>query len=160
MILGMSADLFTLVHVILSLVGIGLGLIVVFGLLTANRLPRLTALFFASTAATSLSGFLFPFKGFTPGIAVGILSIFVLLMSIFARYGRALAGPWQGTYVISTALALYFNVLVLITQLFEKVSPLKALAPTQTEAPFKLTQLVVMAFFILITTLAFKRFRS
>ena len=160
MILGMSSDLYTLVHVILSLVGIGSGFLVVFGLLAANRLPRLTALFFSSTAATSLSGFLFPFKGFTPGIAVGILSIFVLLVSIVARYGRGLAGHWRGTYVIATALALYFNVLVLITQLFEKVSVLKALAPTQTEAPFKLTQLVVMALFFLLTTLAFKRFRS
>src|ERR1700692_4215009 len=108
MTLGMSADLFTLIHVILSLIGIGSGFLVVFGLLAANRLPRLTQLFLASTTATSLSGVLFPLKGFTPGIAVGILSIFVLLLAIFARYGRGLAGPWRGTYVITTALALYF----------------------------------------------------
>ena len=73
MILGMSADTFTQVHVILSLVGIVSGLIVVFGMLSANKLDRLAALFLATTVLTSVTGFFFPVSGFMPSHAIGIL---------------------------------------------------------------------------------------
>ena len=160
MILGVSTAAFTLFHVILSLVGIGSGFIVVFGLISAKRFPSWTALFLATTVLTSVTGFLFPFKGFTPGIVIGILSLIVLLLAIIARYGTHLAGMWRGTYVVATLLALYFNFFVLIVQSFEKVPALKALAPTQSEAPFKVAQLAALVLFVVLTTLAFKNFRK
>ena len=55
MMLGMSLSTFTLVHVILSLVGICSGIVVVYGLLTGNRMDGWTALFLVSTAATSVT---------------------------------------------------------------------------------------------------------
>src|ERR1700722_2722163 len=60
MVLGMSLATFTLVHVLISLAGIGSGLIVVYGLLTANRLNGWTAIFLVTTILTSLTGYLFP----------------------------------------------------------------------------------------------------
>ncbi len=156
MILGMSTAAFTLLHVILSLVGIGAGLIVVFGMIGAKRLPMWTALFLVTTTLTSLTGFLFPNKTVTPGIVLGILSMIVLLPAFVALYGRGLAGAWRGTYVITACIALYFNVFVLFAQLFAKVPALKAIAPTQASPVFGLTQLVVMAVFIVLTILAFK----
>jgi len=160
MILGMSTAAFTLLHVVISLIGIGAGLIVVFGMLGAKRLPFWNALFLITTVLTSLTGFLFPNTTVTPGIVLGILSMIVLLPAIVALYARGLAGGWRGTYVITACLALYFNVFVLFAQLFAKVPALHAIAPTPASPVFGVTQLVVMAVFVVITVLAFKRFRN
>src|SRR5713101_3653829 len=133
MILGMTA--LTFVHVALSLVGILSGFIVVFGWLAGKQLDVWTTLFVASTVATSVTGFFFPFHGFTPAIGVGIISLIVLVIAIVALYARHLAGAWRRIYVVCAATALYLNVFVLIVQLFRKVPALKAAAPTQSEPP-------------------------
>jgi hypothetical protein len=159
MILGMSTSTFTLLHSLISLVGIASGLVVIYGLLNCKRLDRWTAIFLATTMATSATGFLFPFHQLLPSHKVGILSLIVLTVAITARYGLRMAGAWRPIYVVSAAIALYFNVFVLIVQSFEKVSALRALAPTQKEAPFAIVQLVVLALFIALTALAVKRFR-
>jgi hypothetical protein len=109
--------------------------------------------------ATSVTGFFFPFHGFTPAIGVGIVSLVVLAVAIFARYGRKLSGPWPWIYVVTAMIALYLNVFVLIVQLFQKVPALKALAPTQSEPPFQIAQLVTLALFVVLTILAVRRFR-
>jgi len=158
MIFGMTT--FTFVHVLLSLIGIFSGFVVVFGLLVAKRLDGWTTLFLASTVLTSVTGFLFPFHGFLPSHGVGILSLLALAIAIFARYGRHLAGLWRRTYVITAVIALYLNVFVLIVQLFQKVPALKAIAPTQSEAPFKVTQLVALVLFVVLASFAAIRFRS
>ncbi len=150
----------TLVHVAISLVAILSGLVVVYGLLNAKRLDGWTALFLVTTVATSVTGFFFPFKGITPGDVVGIISLVVLAIAIYARYSRQLVGGWRRTYVITAVIALYLNVFVLIVQLFEKVPALHALAPTQNEAPFKVSQLVVLVVFIAVAIAAAKRFRE
>lgn len=151
---------FTLFHIAVSLVGIGSGFVVMSGLLNSKRLDGWTILFLITTAATSVTGFLFPFHGVTPGIVVGILSIIVLAIAILARYSFHLAGHWRTTYVVTAAIALYFNVFVLIAQLFQKVPQLKALAPTQSEPPFQVTQLVVLALFVLLGIRASIKFRG
>ena len=158
MFFGLST--FTQLHVVISLIGIVAGLIVAFGLLTAKRLDRWTALFLLTTVATSVTGFFFPFHGFTPAIGVGIVSTVVLAIAIFARYGRKLAGAWRWIYVVTALLALYFNVFVLIVQLFQKVPRLKALAPTQSEPPFQIAQIVTLVLFVVLTILAVRRFRQ
>jgi hypothetical protein len=158
MILGMTT--LTLVHVVLSLIGIFSGFVVVFGLFIEKRLDSWTALFLITTAATSVTGFFFPFNGFTPADAFGITSLIVLPIAIFARYVRQVVGGWRRTYVITVMIALYLNVFVLIAQLFDKVPALKALAPTKTEQPFKATQLVVLILFVVFTIAAAKKFRA
>ena len=150
---------FTQVHVVLSLIAIFAGLVVAFGLLAAKRLDGWTAFFLITTVLTSVTGFFFPFHGFTPAIGVGIVSLLVLAMAILARYGRKLAGPWRWIYVVTAMLALYLNVFVLIVQLFRKVAALKALALTQSEPPFMVAQLLTLVLFVLLTILAAIKFR-
>ena len=160
MILGMSTQAFTIFHVILSLAGIGSGFIVILSLAGNKFLSGLTAFFLVTTALTSITGFLFPFHGVTPGIILGVLSIIVLLLAVIALYGGKLAGPWRGTYVVTASLAEWFNVFVLFAQLFAKVPALKAIAPTQSSPAFGITQLIVLLFFIVLTIRAFKGFRG
>jgi hypothetical protein len=150
---------FTLFHVVLSLVGIGSGFVVMSGLLNSKRLDGWTTLFLISTVATSVTGFLFPFHGVTPGIVVGILSLIVLAIAILARYKFGLASHWRTTYVVTATIALYFNVFVLIAQSFQKIPQLKALAPTQSEPPFQVTQLVVLVLFVVLGIRASVKFR-
>ena len=151
---------FTIAHVVISLVGIVAGLVVVYGLLTSKRLDGWTAVFLASTVATSVSGFFFPFVRFTPAHAVGIVSLLLLPVTIYARYGRHLAGHWRAIYVITAMIALYLNVFVLVVQAFLKVQALKALAPTQAEPPFALTQGTVLVLFVVLGIVATIRFRE
>jgi hypothetical protein len=151
---------FTVFHVALSLVGIGSGFVVAFGMLNSNRLDRWTAVFLTTTMLTSVTGFMFPFHGFLPSYGIGIISVLILAAAIFARYGRHLAGSWRRTYVITAMIGLYLNFFVLIAQLFMKVPALKALAPTQTELPFKVSQLVALIFFALLGTLAARNFKA
>lgn len=155
--MSLGITMLTVGHVLLSLIGIGSGVVVLFGLLTSRRLDGWTALFLATTSLTSVSGFLFPVHRFLPSHAVGILSLIVLALAIFAR---RLAGAWRRTYVVSAMIALYLNVFVLIVQLFEKVPALKAIAPTQSEPPFKITQLLVLALFIVLSVFATMRFHD
>ncbi len=155
-----SLRMFTIVHVVLSLVGIGSGFIVLYGLLTRKRLERWTALFLASTVATSVTGFGFPFDHVLPSHVVGVISLLVLAVAIIAHYARHLSGAWGRVYVITAMVALYLNVFVLVVQLFQKVPTLKALAPTQSESPFVLAQLSVLALFVAVSAVAAVRFRN
>jgi hypothetical protein len=159
MILGMSVGAFTLLHVIITLVAIGSGLMVVGGMFASHKLPGTTAIFLLTTALTSVTGFLFPVNGFTPALGVGILACVILPVALFALYKERLVGAWRWVYVIAAIASLYLNVFVLVVQSFVKVSALNALAPTQSEAPFAITQAVVLAIFILIALIAVVRFR-
>ena len=151
---------FTKIHVVISLIGILTGLVVLIGLISGRRFNGWTAWFLVTTIATSATGFLFPFHGVTPAVIVGVLSLFLLAVAIFARYFRRFVGAWRWIYVVTALIALYLNVFVLIVQLFQKVPSLKALAPTQTEPPFLVAQLSTLLIFVLLTFTAVIRFRS
>ncbi len=157
MVLGISLQTFTLIHVLLSLFGIASGVVVMYGFLSNKRLDAWTAVFLTMTALTSVTGFLFPFGGATPGIKLGVVSLVVLAVAFLARYPLHLA--WRKTYVITACAALYFNVFVLVVQSFEKAPALKAVAPTQKEPPFVIAQVVVLMIFAVLTAFAIKRFR-
>ena len=147
MIFGMTP--FTLFHVILSLIGIISGFIALGAWLNGRLRSGWTAVFLTTTIATTLTGFLFPFNGFTPAIGFGIISAVFLAVAVFALYRRHLAGRWRLAFLLSSAVALYLNTFVLIVQAFQKVGPLNALAPTGTEAPFAVAQgLLLLAFII------------
>jgi hypothetical protein len=155
----MTLAIYTLVHVLISLIGIVSGFVVLFGLLAGKRLDGWTKWFLITTVLTSATGFGFPFHQLLPSHKVGIISLVVLAVAIFARCGRHLVGAWRWIYVVTAMIALYLNVFVGIVQAFLKVPALKEMAPTQTEPPFKLTQLVVLALFFVITIIAAIRFR-
>jgi hypothetical protein len=158
MILGMTTSTFTLLHVLISLAGIGSGFIVVYGLLTGRRLDGWTAIFLTTTVLTSLTGFLFPVEHLLPSHVVGIISLIVLAVAILARYALHLAHAWRWIYVVCAVLALYLNSFVAVVQSFLKVPALKVLAPTQKEPPFLIAQLIVMALFIVLGTFGVKKF--
>jgi hypothetical protein len=159
MIIGLSIQNFTLLHVAITLIAIASGLIVLFGMLGAHRLPGWTALFLVTTILTSVTGFMFPIHGFTPALGVGVISMVILAIALLALYSKHLAGPWRWIYVATAVTALWFNVFVLIVQSFQKLSALQALAPTQSEPPFLVAQGVALAVFLVLGILAAARFR-
>jgi hypothetical protein len=148
MILGMTP--LTLVHVIISLVGIIAGFVVIDGFLKAKRLDGWNALFLIMTIATSVTGFFFPRNVVTPGQIVGGISLVVLVVAVLARYPLHFSGIGRWLYVVTALLAQYFNFAVLIIQSFQKIGPLKALAPTQSEPPFLIAQGAALVLFVLL----------
>ncbi len=156
--MNVAVTILTVVHVIISLIGLAAGFTVLRGLLS-NRLERWTTLFLAATIATSASGFLFPADRVTPAHVLGVISLVVLAVAVFALYQRRLAGLWGPAYVVSAVTAQYLNFFVLIVQLFLKVPSLKALAPTQTEPAFAVAQLATLLAFVVAGTIAVVRFR-
>src|SRR5436853_4628873 len=140
MIIGLSLQTFTFVHVAITLMAIASGIVVLIGMIRSHRMPGWTAFFLLTTVLTSVSGFLFPIRGFTPALGTGIVSSLLLALALYGLYGKHLAGAWRRIYVACAASALYLNVLVLIVQSFQKVPTLQALAPTQSEPPFLAAQ--------------------
>lgn len=150
---------FTLFHVVLSLVGILAGFVVVFGLIASKICRCWTAVFLWTTLATTVTGFMFPYHGFTPALGTGIVSLLVLLPAFFALHARKLAGAWRWIYVVGAVLALYLNFFVLIVQSFLKIPALHALAPTQQEPPFAMAQGAALVLFVVLGILATIKFR-
>lgn len=159
MVIGLSIHIFTIVHVGITLVAIASGLVVLFGMLGAQRLPAWTALFLVTTILTSVTGFMFPIHGFTPALGVGAVSMLVLAVALIALYAKRLVGSWRWIYVVAAVAALYFSVLVLIVQSFQKVPTLNTLAPTQSEPPFLIAQGVALMAFLFLGIAAVFRFR-
>ncbi len=158
MIFGL--DGFTLFHILLSLVGIASGFAVLGGFLSNARLDGMTLVFLATTVATNVTGFGFPFTQLLPSHIVAIISLVVLAVAIYARYFSDLQGIWRPVYVITATAALYLNVFVLIVQTFIKNPALVALAPTQSEPPFAATQGLVLVLFLVLGWMAVRRFHA
>jgi hypothetical protein len=150
---------FTAFHVLISLVGIVTGLIALYGMLTGARMDTMTLAFLVTTAGTTITGFLFSLNGFTPAVITGIISAALLFVAFAGRYLYGLAGLWRLAYVITATAALYLNVFVLVVQSFLKIPTLNNFAPTGSEPPFAITQLVVLLAFIAGGVLAARRFR-
>jgi hypothetical protein len=145
-------------HVLISIIGIVTGLVVVWGLFSSRRMSTLTAIFLVTTLLTNLTGFVFPFKGFTPAIGVGIIGTVVMVLCLAARYLKQMENGWRGIYVITAVISLYFNLFVLVVQLFLKVPALNAYAPTGSEPHFAAVQGLVLLLCIGAGFVAFRRF--
>src|SRR5204862_6860171 len=148
MILGLSITTYTLLHTVLSLVGIVAGLVTTGALATGTRLDRWAAVFMVTTVLTRVTGFGFPFDKVLPSHVVGVVSLVVLLAAIVADYVKHRAGAWRTTYAVGVVLATYLNVFVLVAQLFKRIPVLFLLAPTQSEPPFALTQGLAVLLFV------------
>jgi hypothetical protein len=164
MILGMSLSTFVTVHVIISLIAIVAGIIVMFGLLTSNSMPGLTAIFLLFTILTSATGFLIPpllSEKLLPSHMVGALSLVLLAIACIALYGMKLSGAWRWIYAVTALLSLYLNIFVLVIQGFLKVPALHALAPGEPPGGpvFAVVQLIVLVFFVIVIIGAVRRFR-
>jgi len=82
MVLGMSLETFTMVHVVISLIAIVTGLLVAWGMLNGTRNEGWVGIFLLTTALTSVTGFLFPISGFTPAIGVGVPGAVLLALAV------------------------------------------------------------------------------
>jgi hypothetical protein len=158
MILGMSLEMFTFVHVVISLVGIMTGFIVVAVMLQNGPIAGWNGFFLVATILTSVTGFFFPVKGLLPSHIVGIISLVMLAVALFAYYGRRLMGRWRAAYVVSAVVALWLNVFVGIVQTFGKFAYLHNLAPNGSEPPFVVAQGLVLILFVVTGFLAVRRF--
>lgn len=158
MMLGLSLEAFTQLHVAISVVGILTGGIVLACMIRDRPIAIWNEIFLATTILTSVTGFMFPFKGVTPAIIVGVISCAILALALFALYVMHLAGFWRRLYADCAIVALWFNSFVFVAQAFQKLPPLKAVAPTQSEPPFLVAQGALLAFFIIGGFLAQRRF--
>jgi hypothetical protein len=145
---------FTLIHVVISLIGIGSGLVVVYGFVAGKRLPAWNAVFLVMTILTSVTGFFFPFHGITPGIVVGVISLVVLAVAVLAWNKK-----WAKTYIVTATIAEFFNVLVLIVQSFMKIPALHALAPKGTEPITNVVKVAALVLFVALAWVAVRRGR-
>jgi hypothetical protein len=119
-------------------------------LLKAKTPGRWTQIFLATTAATSITGFLFPLHDVTPAQVLGVLSLITLIIASLSIYRYHSQGIWRRTSAITTVMALYFNVFVLVVQLFRRVPVLRVAALTQSEGPFQIAQIAVLLLFTVI----------
>jgi hypothetical protein len=149
----------TLGHTVISIVAIAAGLVVVGGLIAGVRIDGWTGIFLVTTVLTNVTGFFFPFTHLLASHWIGIISLIILPVVIAARYWKHLVGPWCGIYVVGSVVVLYLNFFILIVQLFRRTPALLVAAPKQTEPPFVLTQLLVLALFVWLGFAAFRRFR-
>jgi hypothetical protein len=158
-VFGLSLSTYTILHVIISLIAIGTGLIAVTGMLQSRRMAGWTAVFLWMTVLTSATGFGFPFDKLLPSHIVGILSLMFLAVALLAVYVKHLAGAWRWVYVVCAIIALWFNVFVMFVQAFQKIGFLHALAPTQSELPFQATQGLALVLFMVLAIGAVRKFR-
>jgi hypothetical protein len=139
---------FTLLHVLVSIIGVLAGMVVVGGLMAGARFEGWNATFLITTALTNISGFFFPFVRLLPSHIVGIISLVILPVAVVARYPRKLEGSWRSVYAVAAVTVLYLNVFVLMVQLFQKTPGLIVLAPTQKSPAFVITQLILLLMFV------------
>lgn len=160
MILGMSLSAFTTLHVLISLLAIALGLVWVADLLRGRQSGLIAGLFLLTTILTSVTGFMFPASAVTPAHIVGGISLVALALAVASLYAFGLRGIWRPVYIVMAVLALYLNVFVGVVQAFQKIGPLHALAPTQSEPPFAIVQTIVLVLALVVGWLAVRRFRG
>jgi hypothetical protein len=156
-ILGLSVPAFTALHVAISLIGVVAGLIFLGGLIAARFMTKWNSGFLIFTILTSVTGFFFHSKAFGPPHIVGVISLIVLAVALYALYGAGRTGVWRPVYAITATIAQWFNVFVLITQSFQKIHVLNTFAPNGNEPPFLAAQGIVLLLFVYIGWRAVKR---
>ena len=144
MMLGLSLAAFTKLHVVISLIAIVFGLVALVAFARGRWMANTTHVFMWTTLATTVTGFLFPFNGFTPAIGTGIVSSVVLAFAFWALYAAKLQGRARAVYAVTAVIGLYLNLFVLVVQSFLKIPALHALAPQGNEPPFAAAQGVVL----------------
>ena len=161
MMLGLSLHAVTVLHVVISLIGIVTGLVVLYGLFKSQSMPGMTAVFLLTTILTNATGFMFPLESLLPSHVIAIISLVLLAIACYALYGMKASGAWRSIYVVTAITSLYLNVFVLVIQSFLKIGPLHALAPSvpPSEPPFAVVQGVVLVLFIGAIIAAVRRFR-
>ena len=146
-------------HTIISLIAIVTGIGAVLALFGLRLAPIWTQVFLVTAIITSAGGYLLPATMILPSHIVGAVALVVLAGVLVARYVGHLAGLWRWVYAGGMVASLYFLVFVAVAQAFSKVPTLKALAPTQSEPPFAISEGIVLLIFVALGIAALKLFR-
>ena len=149
----------TFIHTAISLVALLVGAIVLYGILHGRYQRDWTAAFIALTLAVCVTGFMFPFHQILPSHIFGVLTLVAMAVTIYALYSKRLNGFWRALYVASAVFAFYLNAFVAIVQAFLKIPALTPLAPTQSELPFIVAQVVLLILVVAAAIVGTKRFR-
>lgn len=152
-------SIITLVHTAISLIAIVTGIAAIIGLFRRGDFASWTKAFLIAAVATSVTGFFFPLNGLTPAAITGIVALFILAIVLVAFYRFNLSGAWRWIYAAGMVASLYLLVFVGVVQAFQKVAVLKALAPTQSETPFLIAQLVTLVVFVGLGVFAARGYR-
>ena len=145
-ILGLS--LYTWFHVVLSLVMLVAGFVVAKDLLRSQISPGWMATFLATGVLTSATGFGFPFVKFLPSHAFGVLSLILLAVTVYARWGAQLSGRWLTAYGTTLAIAIYLDAFVALVQSFLKIPALHELVPSDKSPGFAIGQALLLVIFL------------
>jgi hypothetical protein len=124
------------------------------------RFDSWAGMFLVTTLLTNVTGFGFPFRTLLPSHIVAGISLLILPVAFAALYWKGLTGGWRRIFVVTSVIALYLNVFVLLVQLFQKTPALIAVAPTQQSPAFVVTQLIVLGLFIWLGRAAVTGFRT
>ena len=148
----------TYIHTAISLIAIPLGIMATARLFRPDLPATWTRSFLWLAVLTSATGFIFPFIGITPAFVVGILALAILAAMRWAStHPETTFARW--TYAGGMVASLYLLIFVAVVQAFLKIPKLHALAPTGTEAPFAITQVLVLLVMLAIGIAALRRFR-
>ncbi|MEI9995861.1 MAG: hypothetical protein WDM91_14790 [Rhizomicrobium sp.] len=161
MLFGTAFGSFAFYHTLITLVAIVSGLVMLAGLLGNRRQDGVHHVFLLFSVLTAVTGFLLPYKGITPAVAVGIVLSVLLIPALAGRYLFAMRGAWRPVYIVTAVAALYLNCFVLVVQSFVKFPALHALAPGNPPGGpvFGATQGIVLIAFVVAGYLAVRRFR-
>jgi len=147
-------DIVTEIHTGLSLIALMLGIAAIGALCKPEISKRWITLFLITAWATTLTGFLFPFIGFTPAFVTGLVSLVVLVAVAVSK------GHWRKVYAGGIVMSEYLLVFVAIAQAFLKIEFFNNLAPTLSEPPFGVVQLIAVAVFGFIGFKAVRAYNS
>jgi hypothetical protein len=143
----MDITTLTLVHTGLSFLALAFGIVALRSYFSAT--PALwTNVFLVLDILVVVTGFFFPFKGFTPAFGTGIAASVILIAMLIGRFVFGLAGVWRKIYAVGLVANVFFLGLVTIAQSFLKLPPLHELAPNGSEPPFAIAQLINLAIFL------------
>lgn len=159
MILGMSIQSFTILHVMVSLFAFICGLLMAwFGMLRAHLLPRTIGAFFATIVATIVTGFCFSTPGLDPAKIVGILSSLVVAAALWAYYVRHLEYGWRSVFIVGSFSAMYLHAFVGVAQAFQKIPLLKA--TSQPSPLFLVAQVALLGLAVYGSAVTIRRFHQ
>ncbi|SFS00300.1 hypothetical protein SAMN05216570_1417 [Dyella sp. OK004] len=145
-----ALGLFTAFHTVISVVAILAGIGAVRGLFLGRVRSAAMATFLVSAIVTTVTGFMFPYHGFTPAIGVGVIALLVLAWALLAQRRTALSAGSGAQFAVAIVVSEYFLVFVLVAQTFAKLPALNALAPNVQQPFFGAVQLIVLIAFTVI----------
>jgi hypothetical protein len=151
-------NILTFINIALVLTAIVSGTKVLVGLLTGELFDKWAVLFLKCSLVASVAALLFQFHHLLPVQKASMLSVYTAGIAILAWRKYHLAGIWQPVFALSTAIVLYLNVLVAVTQILSHTQLPDG--PAQLRPAFLVTQIFIAILFVGFGIRALKEFHG